>query len=425
MKREQYITEPHDFLLPDADLLTALVDLYFTRLNAYFPILHRPTFSRGLADGLHLRDKSFGSLVLLVCALGSRYSTDPRVFLGYEHELDSAGRIWFDQVQTLQSIYAPPSPYELQLICLSIIFLQATSAPRGAWTLIGIGVRLAIDMGVHRQKASNNIEDELRKRAFWVLVCFDTAASSGLGRPCAVHDDDFDLDFPENCDDEYWESTDGAEQNFKQPPGKLAETAWFISFLKLNKILVLALRTIASPSSHGIFLSFLTSNSQWEQKIVVELDSALNRWLEQVPDHLRWDPTREDELFFNQSASLYSSYYYVQILVHRPFIPSPHKVSPLSLPSLAICTNAARSCIRMVIRQYDRFPDSSSIQFSLVRLFSSCVVLLLNARDDKQSGPSINSIQAMSSVHKCMDILKSLEERWNGAGRLWYVLGNP
>jgi hypothetical protein len=104
----------------------------------------------------------------------------------------------------------------------------------------------------------------------------------------------------------------------------------------------------------------------WEQHIVAELDSALNKWVDSVPDHctfarivvhryiysgfalfsVRWDLTREDENFFNLSVSLFSIYYHIQILIHRPFIPSrsPNKPSPLSFPSLAICTNAARSC---------------------------------------------------------------------------------
>lgn len=63
---------------------------------------------------------------------------------------------------------------------------------------------------------------------------------------------------------------------------------------------------------------------------------------------VRWDPNRENEDFFNQSVSLYTSYYHLQILIHRPFIPSPRKPSPLSFPSLAICTNAARSCSHVV-----------------------------------------------------------------------------
>lgn len=59
-------------------------------------------------------------------------------------------------------------------------------------------------------------------------------------------------------------------------------------------------------------------------------------------------------MFFNQSASLYATYYHLQIIVHRPFIPSPRKPTALSFPSLAICTNAARSCIHVLDVQFQR-----------------------------------------------------------------------
>lgn len=117
-----------------------------------------------------------------------------------------------------------------------------------------------------------------------------------------------------------------------------------------------------------ILLGFV--GPQWEEKIVVELESALNKWADSVPDHrklflavlihskhplVRWDPNREDDTFFNQSASLYCFYYHIQILVHRPFIPSPRRPVPLPFPSLAICTNAARSCSHVASIQGRRF----------------------------------------------------------------------
>ena len=138
----------------------------------------------------------------------------------------------------------------------------------------------------------------------------------------------------------------------------------------------------------------------WEQHIVAELDSALNKWVDSVPDHctsarivirkciysgfflsafcfsVRWDPTREDEDAFNQSASCYALYYHIQILIHRPFIPSPTKPSPLSFPSLAICTNAARSCshIAEIQRRRTRFPPLHSNVSRVYHCFSLMIV---------------------------------------------------
>lgn len=78
-------------------------------------------------------------------------------------------------------------------------------------------------------------------------------------------------------------------------------------------------------------------------------------WLKHI-NPVRWDPNRENDDFFNQSVSLFTSFYHVQILIHRPFIPSPSKPSALEVPSLAICTNAARVCSHIVDIQGKRNP---------------------------------------------------------------------
>ena len=60
---------------------------------------------------------------------------------------------------------------------------------------------------------------------------------------------------------------------------------------------------------------------------------------------VRWDPNQKDSTFFDHTVLLYSTFFYIQIQVHRPFLT---KKSDLSLVSLAICTNAARSCIHLL-----------------------------------------------------------------------------
>jgi hypothetical protein len=105
---------------------------------------------------------------------------------------------------------------------------------------------------------------------------------------------------------------------------------------------------------------------EWERKTVMDLDSELNKWIDSLPDHralasidkvvrrpthpllVRWDPHREDPVFFHQSAHLHAAYYSLQISIHRPFVPQSGKHSALGLPSLTICTNAARASARVI-----------------------------------------------------------------------------
>ncbi|KAF9479628.1 hypothetical protein BDN70DRAFT_878593 [Pholiota conissans] len=413
--------EEPKYVFPEPDLSRELVDLYYKHVNLYLPLLNRVMFDKWIEDGLHLTDKNFAPVYLLVCAVGARYSDDPRARLDGNDSPHSRGWKWFNQVHVVRrAALSPPTLSDLQVYCLAVQFLQGSSAPQSCWTLVGIGIRLAQDVGAHRKKLPSHkltAEDEMWKRAFWVLVCIDRMVSSSLGRPCAIQDEDFDLELPIDCDDEYWDHPD-PEQQFKQPPGKPSLIAAFILTLKLNQILAFSLRTIYSINKSKILLGFV--GQQWEQHIVAELDSALNKWVDSVPDHLRWDPNRENEPFFAQSVALYAGYYHIQILIHRPFIPSPSKPSPLSFPSLAICTNAARSCCHVIDIQRRR--NGISTPQVQMAVFTSGIVLLLSIWGGKRSGLSTDPNREMAEVHKCMQVLRMSETRWHSTGRLWDIL---
>jgi hypothetical protein len=85
------------------------------------------------------------------------------------------------------------STFNLNYWQLATLFLQGSSAPQACWSIVGIGIRLAQDIGAHRRKlydSKPSLHDELWKRAFWVLVAFDRGISAGLGRPCAIQDEE-------------------------------------------------------------------------------------------------------------------------------------------------------------------------------------------------------------------------------------------
>lgn len=110
-------------MFPNDDLLRTLVDNYFKGANVYSPLLHRPTFERNISRGLHLSDEGFGATVLLVCALGSRQSEDPRVFSADDELGHLSGGQWFNQVmKTMNTVmFDSPRSYDLQIAWVSII----------------------------------------------------------------------------------------------------------------------------------------------------------------------------------------------------------------------------------------------------------------------------------------------------------------
>ena len=170
-------------------LMLHLVDCYFENLNLILPLLHRPSFMRSVAEGLHEVDQDFGATVLLVCAIGCRYTDHPSVV----HELSTSTSCtawsFYNQVNRIRKPpYLPHSLYEVQIYPVSSLvhfragvmtitkltamFLESYSPPETSWLIIGTGLRVMQDSGVHRKFFSKKrpLERELWKRAFWSVL---------------------------------------------------------------------------------------------------------------------------------------------------------------------------------------------------------------------------------------------------------------
>ncbi|KZV61662.1 hypothetical protein PENSPDRAFT_618879 [Peniophora sp. CONT] len=415
--QENFMNEgaPTSLSFPEQDLLDDLIKGYFFDVHMFAPVLHRPTFEADVKSGLHLRDREFGGLVLLVCALAARFSHDRRVLVDSDGEDNwhSAGWKYFTQVRLYsESHIATPGSHlcGLQTICLGVMYSVSVSSVH-AWIHAALGVRLALDIGAHKRRAYGtmpSVEDELYKRAFWTLVFFDRTLSGSMGRPSSIQEEDFDLELPLCCDDEYL----GADQQGKQPEDKPSNASYFVWMLKLSQIQGLALRTIYASTKARAHYNF--QGEDWITRTIAQLDSLLNNWANSVPEHLRWDPSRTDDLFFCQSAHLWMQYHEAQIMVHRQFI-SSIQITPMPFPALTICTSAARSLVHLTVSLYTRLPDRTGVLHwgagyaGLVLLVGIGNARLHNLAYDRKS--------AMADIETMLRILRSQENRWRWASR--------
>ncbi|KAJ7162694.1 hypothetical protein C8R43DRAFT_991194 [Mycena crocata] len=386
---------------PEDDLLRDLVEIYFTQVNIYLFVLHRPSFERDLANGVHLRDQRFGEVVLAVCALASKNSSDERVLLPGQGGL-SAGWKWFGQIQPpFSASCGTTSLYDLQLCCLYMAIQRIGSKWDTVWLMCGVGLLHAQDIGAHKHVRRADIvwtvEAELATRMWSQLTIFDAMCSAWFGRPRVVALEG-DLTLPAVADDEYWEHPDPARA-FRQPSGRPSLAAFNLAYTKLMNIY-----------------------THKEPQTVTQLDAQLDQWATEIPEHLLWNPYMEDDMFFAQSSCLYASYYHVQILVHRPLLQATinQAPSPAAFRSLAICANAARSTAHVVDVGSRRglLPHMQLIKAA----FDAAVLLVLNIFGGARSGLSIDAGRELITVYKCATLLRASEDRWQNAGRLCDIL---
>ncbi|KAJ7747130.1 fungal-specific transcription factor domain-containing protein [Mycena maculata] len=407
---EQDLPIPH-YVFPEEDLMVNLVTLYFSNVNAFIPLLHRPTFWECIKVGLYMRHNGCASILLLICAVGSLYLTDPGLS-GEDRE--SLGWKYYNQVELCgHTLRQQPTLYDLQVYCLAAEFLHCTSNPRTCWSIVGFGLRLAQDIGAHRQKVPGSqatMEEELERRAVWILFLLDTEISAALGRLAYFDPGEIDIGHPVECDDEYWIDMGPGRQLEGKPSG----VAFFNCVINLDRILSFTLRSLyrSKPDLMRVGITTLAP-------VALDLDAALDKWLSSIPAHLVWDPDRTNSLFATQSAALHCFFYYTRILVHRPFLPTMHPTSQTGLATQKICGDAARACIRVAETNLKRHPDVPLL-FSQSPLFTAAMVLLLETWDTKTA--CADATQHLRYIHAAIRVLKSQQPRWQSSAFLTEVL---
>lgn len=150
---------------------------------------------------------------------------------------------------------------------------------------------------------------------------------------------------------------------------------------------------------------------------------------------VQWSPHIEDPLFSNQSATLYITYYMIQIIIYRPFGPpslqSPMNIVPhinMPIPCIAICVNAGKCVSRILKAQMSRGYWHTP---TLILGSHVCAAILLmnfwdlkwqerkqlrcDAFEDVKSPLSLAMAELLEDVSVFIEALESVKPRWRNA----------
>lgn len=181
----------------------------------------------------------------------------------------------------------------LQALLFMILFLQATSNLSGCYAFLGIALRAALRMGLHRHLPHAKltpIEHESRRRVFYVIRQMDSSVSALLGFPILLADEDVDQPLPTEVDDEYITK----EAIIQPPAGTSSFFEAFNAHTKLMDIMrkviryVYPLKGIEECVMNGERPNATYMISYGKIK---EIEVELQEWYEQLP--IRWRPSPE------------------------------------------------------------------------------------------------------------------------------------
>ncbi|ODQ64232.1 hypothetical protein NADFUDRAFT_83788 [Nadsonia fulvescens var. elongata DSM 6958] len=161
-------------------IVDTLVDAYFTFYHTSYPFIHEATF-RAQYNKLLPRPKEEVWQILFntVLALGSWC---------INHENSSADLIFYHNAKSYMNSYMFESGSLPMVQALTLLsnYAQKRDKPNSGWNYLGLAVRMALGLGLHREFSSwksSPLKQEMRRRLWWGLYIFDAGAAVTFGRP--------------------------------------------------------------------------------------------------------------------------------------------------------------------------------------------------------------------------------------------------
>ncbi|KAG8904867.1 hypothetical protein FRB99_001034 [Tulasnella sp. 403] len=447
-ERDDEVDASATSFLPDRAKQEELLGLYFTYVHPILPLVHKRSFLRDFAarhdpshpDHHNALHRVPNVLLLAMFAISARFTN--------EMPVPDGGQMWTEGCdyfrkarQLIVMYYSLSRPETVQALLLMGYREIGLGSMAQAWLYVGLAVRVAQDLGMHRSlakwKLSNHVqftpeERETRSRIWHACMRMDRYVSTYIGRPLSTNEHDYDTQLPEEDDEEEnepWVDYPSMPAGMAQPeamkPPQMTGPSRTISCFKasitLSKILgtiVFNLYAIRAPSS----------SVRHRERIAIE--QKLEKWMLDLPDHLRYNgsgPTPSPAVL-----TLHMQYWCTVLLLNRPFIrPRERHVSSPSSPANSLsseeinttaakafseCQKAALHITNIAVTFAETFCPRRAPAIFTYYIFTASIMHVTSLMENPVD------IQASLGLQKAMDVLKRMSITWPSAGRAWDLL---
>lgn len=332
----------HPAPFPDREVGMALVNLYFEHANPQIPILHKVEFMRLFELAYDSENPQRGPKELYM--LNMVFAIGGGIIMGAMAKNETQNSQAKPGEGKMSSRQAQPEEYhasaivhleaclnnsgggleELQAVLLLANFALLRPVPPGLWYIVGVAVRLAVDLGLHyedgkdvdtglkevsgpqqemqqRERGRREFIRDVRRRLWWATYSFDRLVSICVGRPFGISDQVITTEFPSILEDVYV-----TPEGFKEPPPDLAAQPTYklvahhyfrLRLLQSEILQVLQYQqaqaarasgqNVKNPYMHtslpSPFLSKYESFRAWR----IDIDKRLYHWKESAPTKQR------------------------------------------------------------------------------------------------------------------------------------------
>ncbi|TIB73423.1 hypothetical protein E3Q06_00958 [Wallemia mellicola] len=369
--------------------LDKLVELYFEHVNSYFPLLHKETIIQELQ--FRKLDRSFAGVIMLICAIASKFSDDPSV-LSVDNDSLSAGQKFYKtyKLKCRRNQLAAPSLNDIQSQILLQWYLQSTPFSKASWCINGLTFSYLQDKGYHKKTSSDDyVNDEceeksssqsssVKRRAFYCAFVQDKSLSALLGRSAMMHRH-FDVQQPSALPDEVGTSMELSIKYFKE----------IIKLYSIQDEVLEALYGTKKVSSH-----FPEDKVKESVAKIAQLNDKLYRWSEDIDlecEHyllvisstklsvVKYNSNCTDDFTHSLMSNLRIAYHILQIFTYRNFITMPRR-STFRSTSLSVATQASINLLNIWYAKAQRNKQHSFVDMLIATSpFVVCLVLVISA----------------------------------------------
>ncbi|KAG8687972.1 hypothetical protein FRC09_013179, partial [Ceratobasidium sp. 395] len=440
-------------IMPTRAQQDRLLKLYFAYVHPVLPVIHKEVFWRDWEASAH-PDAPASSriptlLLLAIYAVAARYDARP-------DRRSRAGTMWAAGDRYLEAAkvllnrsYASSKASTCQALLLLSYREIGIGAMAQAWLYVGMSVRMAQDLGLHRsidkwQAAGANTftaaEKQTRRCIWFGCVVMDKYVSTYIGRPLAVFERDYDTRWPDSVEGDGGEEAEslwvdivkeerGESKGAYEPaPSKVLEC--FSAASRLSAILSHIVEGLYSIRPSG------TGSRSAER---IELEEQLEKWMLGLPVYLRYDIARgviegSGKVPPPHVLTLHMMYWCSVLLLHRPSIrlnkpsalqrqtspdgstTSDNSISTSSARAITLCRSAANHITKIVSSYGEHFSLDRGPAFLSYYVFSASIMhvtlLMMNPED----------VQAQLGLQQCMTALETMDVTWPSAGRAYELL---
>ncbi|KAF5603125.1 purine utilization positive regulator [Fusarium subglutinans] len=384
-------SSPSPCLLPDYHVAVRLSGAYFKTWEA---MLYDSSLDFTVT-GFSFTPLFFLNMVYAVAALltPSTQSLAGQLYISTQLYADVLSK---DNIESIQA-----------LLCYAMYSLRSLEGP-SLWKISGLALWQCIELGYHRgvkqfAPVANILQQEMRKRVFWVAQGIDCTVAVRLGRPLGIPPQEIDAEFPLDLDDSVITETGIVELPREYSSQSLKGMSTAIHVFKLRYIWA---RIHTSLLSDTVRLSIedRTYHARIEQ-----LRVDLETWLGNAPEAR---PHVNDDLsIFAKRAWYETNYSHTILLLYRSQL-REYKESLSKV--FEHCIEASRS----ICQTYRRLYIGTSTRYTwgtLHCLFLAGLTYLHCLWTSPAAWGSIRPEDVSKTCTDCTMVLVAIAEGWQAA----------